>query len=68
MVVGQWPILICHRWWRFARSFVKEAAPKAHPNMTNDNWPLTNDHFSERDLEISIKSGPGHPVPIFHER
>jgi hypothetical protein len=27
----------CHRWLRFAHFFLKDAAPKAHPKMTNDN-------------------------------
>jgi hypothetical protein len=37
MVIGQRSIVVCHRWWRFAQSFLKDAAPKAHPKMTNDN-------------------------------
>jgi hypothetical protein len=34
MVNGQ---LSGHWWWRFAQSFSKDAAPKAHPKMTSDN-------------------------------
>jgi hypothetical protein len=37
MVIDQWSIVICHLWWRSAQSFVKDAAPKAHPKMTNDD-------------------------------
>jgi hypothetical protein len=36
MVVGQCSIVIGHGWWRFAHLFL-DAAPKAHPKMTNDN-------------------------------
>jgi hypothetical protein len=25
------------KWWRFAQCFVKDAAPKAPPKMTDDN-------------------------------
>jgi hypothetical protein len=45
MVNGRWSMVICHRWWRFAHSFLKDAAPKAHPKMTTDHRPLTTDHF-----------------------
>jgi hypothetical protein len=30
-------IVVGHRRWRFARYFFKDAAPEAHPKMTNDN-------------------------------
>jgi hypothetical protein len=30
--------------WRFAQTFL-DAAPKAHPKVTNDNWALAIDHF-----------------------
>jgi hypothetical protein len=26
-----------HLWWRFAHHFLKDAAPKAHPQMTTDH-------------------------------
>jgi hypothetical protein len=28
-----------------ASRIFKDAAPKAHPKLTNDNWPLTKDNF-----------------------
>jgi hypothetical protein len=37
MANGQCSIASCHRWWRFAQSFLKDAAPKAHPKMTIGN-------------------------------
>ena len=37
LFVVQCSIVICHRWLRFAQFFLKDAAPKAHPKMTNDN-------------------------------
>ena len=37
MFIVQCSIVICHRWWRSAQLFIKDAAPKAHPKMTNDN-------------------------------
>ena len=37
MFIVQCSIVVCHRRWRFAQSFFKDAAPKAHPKMTNDN-------------------------------
>jgi hypothetical protein len=36
LIVVQCSMFIFHRWWRFAQSFSKDAAPKAHPEMTND--------------------------------
>jgi hypothetical protein len=44
MVTVQCSIVVCYRWWRFAQSFVKDVALKAHPKMTNDN-EYNNDHF-----------------------
>jgi hypothetical protein len=37
IVIVQCSIVICHRRWRFAQSFLKNDAPKAHPKMTNDS-------------------------------
>jgi hypothetical protein len=37
MVIVECSIVSCHQWWRFAQSFSKNAAPKAHPKMTTDN-------------------------------
>jgi hypothetical protein len=37
LFVVQCSIVVCHRWLRCAHSLFKDAAPKAHPKMTNDN-------------------------------
>jgi hypothetical protein len=37
MVIVQRSIVTCHRWLRFAQSFLRYVAPKAHPKMTTDN-------------------------------
>ena len=37
IVIVQCSIVICHLRWRFAQTFLTDAAPKAHPKMTNDN-------------------------------
>jgi len=37
MIIVQCSIVVCHLRWRFAQSFFKDAAPQAHPKMTDDN-------------------------------
>ena len=37
MFIVQRSIVVCHRRLCFAHLFLKDAAPKAHPKMTNDN-------------------------------
>jgi hypothetical protein len=35
IIIIQWSIVICHRWWRFAQSFVKYS--ERPPKMMYDN-------------------------------
>jgi hypothetical protein len=37
ITIVQCSIVIFHRRWRFAQLLLTDAAPKAHPKMTNDN-------------------------------
>jgi hypothetical protein len=37
-------MFIRQRWWRFAHCFIN-AAPEAHPKMTNDHRTLNKDNF-----------------------
>ena len=70
MVTDQCSIVICHRWWRFAQSFLKCRAEGASEN-DKGKLNLNKDHFftpSERGVflptEPSLGAWPTPPPPF----